>query len=278
DGDSLTAPAPDFGGTMFRDQLVRESDQLADLKDRYLMSHGTAKSELRSEVEAHEQELADLFRDQPAPESALDWRIAFPEVFTEGGFDVVLANPPYVRQELIGPVKPTLLALYPDATTGKSDLYCYFYARGLQLLRPGGQHVFICSNSWLDVGYGGKLQGYLLDRAHVRAIYDSAVERQFATADINTIISHLERASGTADQWQAADPLTRFVYLKAPFQEALAHLELRREVTRLQSQLRDAGLGKPNRSGLRKYTGDKWGGKYLRAPDIYWRILEKAGD
>ncbi|MCD6359954.1 MAG: Eco57I restriction-modification methylase domain-containing protein, partial [Armatimonadetes bacterium] len=272
-GDSLTAPAPDFGDSLFRDQLVREADRLAELKDRYLTSHGTEKRELKQEIEDAEEELKEFFQDQPAPEGALDWRIAFPEVFIEGGFDIVLANPPYVRQELIGPSKDTLRELYPDATTGKSDLYCYFYARGLQLLRPGGQHVFICSNSWLDVGYGGKLQAYLLDHAHIKAIYDSAVERQFATADINTIISHLERAPRVFDS-EADARLTRFIYLKAPFEEALAHPELRREIIRSQTQLREAGGGAHGD----KYKGDKWGGKYLRAPDIYWRILEKAGD
>ena len=50
-------------------------------------------------------------------------------------------------------------------------------------------HVFVCSNSWLDSGYGGALQRFLLLNSHVQAVYDSAVERQFATADINTIIS-----------------------------------------------------------------------------------------
>ena len=182
------------------------------------------------------------------------------------GFDVVIGNPPYVRQEQIGPDKPVLLALYPDAATARSDLYCYFYARGLQLLRDGGIHVFVCSNSWLDVGYGAKLQEYLLKNAHVQAIYESAVERQFSTADINTIISFIRKATANDDD------ATRFVHLLESFEAAVAEGGQRREIFKCRAELRAAGT-----SG-RRFVGDKWGGKYLRAPDIYHAILNKCAD
>ena len=79
----------------------------------------------------------------------------FAEVFDRrGGFDIAVANPPYVRQEQIGPTKAALTKLYASAATARSDLCCYFYARALQMLRTGGMHVFVCSNSWL-VGYVG---------------------------------------------------------------------------------------------------------------------------
>ena len=121
--------------------------------------------------------------DAKLPEEAVDWRLQFAEVFGQyGGFDVAIANPPYVRQEMIKPdsYKKRLVAGYAQAVVARSDLYCYFYARALQLLSGGGMHVFVCSNSWLDVGYGAKLQEYLLNTAHVKAVYESAVERQFS--------------------------------------------------------------------------------------------------
>ena len=185
------------------------------------------------------------------------------------GFDVVIANPPYVRQEQISPkpYKDGLVEQYADAATARSDLYCYFYDRGLQLLRDGGMHVFVCSNSWLDVGYGAKLQQHLLNTAHVQAIYESALERQFATADINTVISVIRKANTVAD-----GDLTRFVSLRAEFDAALANADLRREITRTRAGLRAAGT-----SGSR-FVGDKWGGKYLRAPDIYHAVLNNYGD
>ena len=202
--------------------------------------------------------------DAAAPDAAVDWRVEFAEVFaTRKGFDVAIANPPYVRQELIGPDKAALTRQYADAAIARSDLYCYFYARALQLLRDGGMHVFVCSNSWLDVGYGARLQQYLLNNAQVQAIYESAVERQFSTADINTIISVIRKAGapGNAD--------TRFVSLRAEFETALNDPERRREIVRDRTTLLAAGQhGK-------RYVGDKWGGRYLRAPDIYHHILNK---
>ena len=186
-----------------------------------------------------------------------------------GGFDIVIANPPYVRQEDIypKPYKDALLQAYSDAAVGRSDLYCYFYARGLQLLRPRGMHVFVCSNSWLDVGYGAKLQQYLLTNAALEAVYESAIERQFITADINTIISVLRKTDAPAP-----GDATRFVQLREDFEAALSPGGRRREIVKTRAQLRNAA------TAAAKFTGDKWGGKYLRAPDIYHHILDKYND
>ena len=184
------------------------------------------------------------------------------------GFDIVIANPPYVRQEDISPkpYKDALLQAYSDAAVGRSDLYCYFYARGLQLLRPRGMHVFVCSNSWLDVGYGAKLQQYLLTNAALEAVYESAIERQFITADINTIISVLRKTDAPAP-----GDATRFVQLREDFEAALSPGGRRREIVKTRAQLRNAA------TAAAKFTGDKWGGKYLRAPDIYHHILDHYG-
>ena len=213
---------------------------------------------------------------------AADWFDAGYMFGVPNGFDVVIANPPYVRQEGIAPkaYKDALLKAYPDAAVGRSDLYCYFYARGLQLLKEGGMHLFVCSNSWLDVGYGAKLQEYLLDNATVDAIYESAVERQFATADINTLISVIRKrpgagngaGNGNGSGDDADADATRFVQLRAPLATALADAGRRREIVKTRAELRAAAT-----SG-RRFVGDKWGGKYLRAPDIYHQILDKYGD
>ncbi len=234
----------------------------------------------KAAVEKHKKNLAALHADIAKMEAEqtidhydtgtiFDWSVEFAEVFEDGGFDVVLANPPYVRQEEIKPkeYKDKLIDLYKEAMTGKSDLFVAFYTRGLQLLKNGGTHVFVCSNSWLDVGYGGRLQSYLLDNARVAAVYDSAVERQFASADVNTIISFIHK------QIPADTDETVFVSLRAPFLEALADETKRRTLTKTRAELLTSGS---NENG--RYEGDKWGGKYLRAPDIYFTILEKGTD
>ena len=268
-GDSIAGPDP---GRINPSKLGKQTDflsatgaeitALADLKHQYTGAHGSEKETLKQKIAEAEGTLA---RQYPTA-SGFQWHVKFAEVFTEGGFDIAIANPPYVRQEDIEPksYKDSLVRQYSDAVVARSDLYCYFYARALQLLKEGGMHVFVCSNSWLDVGYGAKLQEYLLNNSHVHAIYESAVERQFSTADINTIISLIGKNPG------GKESKTRFVSLWADFDAALANPDLRREITHSRSTLRAAGT-----SG-NKFVGDKWGGKYLRAPDIYHHILTKC--
>ncbi|MBN2544016.1 N-6 DNA methylase [bacterium] len=271
EGDSLTAPTPEYIPDLFRAELVKHADEIAELKDRYLKAKRPEdKSELKAHIEKEEGLLSAKLERGDLPDNAFDWRVKFAEVFRNDGFDVVVANPPYVRQENIKPreYKEHILNLYSASAQGKSDLYVYFYTRALELLKIGGQHVFICSNSWLDVGYGGKLQEYLLKNAHVRAIYDSAVERQFSSASINTIIS-IMRKGKVGD-----DAETKFVLLKGPFELAIFESSMRQERVFTKKEMWENGFD----TEKKEYVGDKWGGKYLRAPDIYWKILEKAGD
>jgi type I restriction-modification system DNA methylase subunit len=278
-GDSLLAPDPQGGQQpdLFRQQQIGEYDQL---KGDYMRAHGDEQKRiLREAIEKLRAQIRDWAHTDGSIEG-FDWRVEFAEVFKDGGFDIIVANPPYVRQELIDPkVKPKLLERYRDAAVGRSDLYVYFYVRALQLIKSGGMHVFVCSNSWLDVGFGGKLQEYLLKHAHIQAIYDSALERQFASADVNTIISVMQKLRGLDSPVQVGDTLssdrnvraTRFVRLNAPFEQAVADSQYQRVIVRSAADLWQAGLSEQG-----DYEGDKWGGKYLRAPDIYFTILEKG--
>jgi hypothetical protein len=158
-----------------------------------------------------------------------------------------------------------------------------------------GVFVFITSNSWLDVGYGAGLQEWLLNNMEVVDIYDNQAKRSFKSADVNTVIVVFNKPKG--------EPLThtaRFTAFKKPFQDVLSsHTLLAIEEAKgivsaddfrvyqaSQQDLLEEGLGKDKKQKeisktvplAGKYKGNKWGGKYLRAPDIYFRIMEKAGD
>lgn len=104
--------------------------------------------------------------------AGFDWVVEFAEVFANGGFDVVVANPPYVRQELIKHLKPTLQKVYPAVYTGTADLYCYFYTRALELLRPNGMLTFISPNKWFRANYGKKLRKHIAETCQVHSITD----------------------------------------------------------------------------------------------------------
>jgi hypothetical protein len=114
----------------------------------------------------------------------LNWREAFPEVFAAGGFDVVVGNPPYVRQELLGPIKSYLEEHYA-AYHGMADLYVYFYELGLDVLKPGGLLSFIVTNKWMKAGYGEPLRKHLAETSWVESVVDFGHAKQiFEDADV----------------------------------------------------------------------------------------------
>lgn len=115
---------------------------------------------------------------------AFEWQATFPEVFEQGGFDVVVGNPPYVRQELLSEIKPYLQANY-HAYHGMADLYVYFYELGLRLLKPGGLLSFIVTNKWMKAAYGESLRRYFTEHAWVESVVDFGHAKQiFEDADV----------------------------------------------------------------------------------------------
>jgi REP element-mobilizing transposase RayT/type I restriction-modification system DNA methylase subunit len=103
-------------------------------------------------------------------ESLTDCMSAFAHQY-EGGFDVVIGNPPYVRQEFISNIKPFLKENY-EVYTGVSDLYVYFFEQGLKLLKDGGYFAFIVANKFIKSNYGKKLTQYLQKNYTIVEIID----------------------------------------------------------------------------------------------------------
>ena len=92
--------------------------------------------------------------------NAFDWQKAFPQVFRDGGFDAVIGNPPYVRQESLGEQKKYFQTHY-QAFHGIADLYVYFIERGVKLLRTNGLFCYIVANKWMRSNYGLPLRNWL---------------------------------------------------------------------------------------------------------------------
>jgi len=104
--------------------------------------------------------------------AGFDWAVEFAEVFAEGGFDIVVANPPYVRMELFKENKPLLRQNFTRVHAERADPYCYFYGRAIEMLRPGGMIAFISSNKWLRAGNGVHLREYMASESQVISITD----------------------------------------------------------------------------------------------------------
>ncbi|QWK20283.1 MAG: Eco57I restriction-modification methylase domain-containing protein [Hydrogenobacter thermophilus] len=119
-----------------------------------------------------------------------DFKVYFSEVFHEkGGFDIVIANPPYVRQERIKDRKPELEKAYKDFFVSTADLYTYFYRKSYDILRNNGVLCFISSNKWMRAKYGEKLRRFLKEKTKIIEIVDFSGYPVFEqTVDTNIII------------------------------------------------------------------------------------------
>ncbi len=110
------------------------------------------------------------------------------------GFDIVIGNPPYVRQEKIVDIKKKLINY--EVYTSEADLYVYFYEKGIKLLKERGILSYITSNKWLRAEYGKELRDYLKNYK-VLKIIDFGGYRVFEqSVDTNIIIIKKEKSNG----------------------------------------------------------------------------------
>ncbi|WP_292521701.1 N-6 DNA methylase [Methanoculleus sp.] len=96
--------------------------------------------------------------------NAFDWDRAFPAIMQAGGFDAVIGNPPYVRQEILGREFKDYAKEHYAVYHGVADLYTYFIEKGVSLLRPGGQFAYIVANKWMRANYGKPLRAWLKEK------------------------------------------------------------------------------------------------------------------
>jgi len=115
-------------------------------------------------IEQIETEIANI-ENNALYRGSFEWRFEFPEVLDEKGnfigFDAIIGNPPYIRQEELGESKALLKKDFPKTYAGTADLYVMFVEHGLRILRPNGQFVFIIPNKWMRAGYGLALRKWL---------------------------------------------------------------------------------------------------------------------
>jgi methylase of polypeptide subunit release factors len=97
----------------------------------------------------------------------------------DGGFDAVIGNPPYVRQELLGDETKRALKADYAAFDGMADLYIYFYEQGLRLLRPGGRMSYVVTNKWLKAGYAEALRNLFATKGQVEFVADFGHAKHF---------------------------------------------------------------------------------------------------
>ncbi|OPG52916.1 class I SAM-dependent DNA methyltransferase [Helicobacter pylori] len=124
--------------------------------------------------------------------NAFEWRFEFPEVLDDEGdflgFDCIIGNPPYIRQEHIKDLKPLLEKQYQDFYNSSSDIYTYFFALAYHLLKEKGFNAFITSNKYARAKYGAKLRELLLKKTTIASYMELNALKVFESAAVDTSI------------------------------------------------------------------------------------------
>ncbi|WP_283445944.1 class I SAM-dependent DNA methyltransferase [Helicobacter pylori] len=127
-------------------------------------------------------------------QNAFEWRFEFPEVLDDEGdflgFDCIIGNPPYIRQEHIKDLKPLLEKQYQDFYNSSSDIYTYFFALAYHLLKEKGFSAFITSNKYARAKYGAKLRELLLKKTTLVSYMELNALKVFESAAVDTSIIH----------------------------------------------------------------------------------------
>ncbi|WP_120913508.1 class I SAM-dependent DNA methyltransferase [Helicobacter pylori] len=125
-------------------------------------------------------------------QNAFEWRFEFPEVLDDEGnflgFDCIIGNPPYIRQEHIKDLKPLLQKQYPDFYNSTADIYTYFFALSYHLLKEKGFNAFITSNKYARAKYGAKLREWLLKKTTIASYMELNALKVFESAAVDTSI------------------------------------------------------------------------------------------
>jgi type II restriction/modification system DNA methylase subunit YeeA len=165
-----------------RNEKVKLQNKIKEIMEK--MSGLLVKDGLDDEV-AEKITKFDIF-DQNASADWFDPEWMFGVV---DGFDIVIGNPPYVRQEKIKPIKPILQEQNYKVFTSTADLYVYFYEKGYKLLKEQGILAYITSNKWMRAKYGENLRKFLKEKTAILEIIDFGGYRVFEqTVDTNILI------------------------------------------------------------------------------------------
>ncbi|MGL2878917.1 DUF7149 domain-containing protein, partial [Helicobacter pylori] len=144
-------------------------------------------------------------------QNAFEWRFEFPEVLDDEGdflgFDCIIGNPPYIRQEQIKDIKPLLQKQYHDFYNSTADIYTYFFALAFHLLKEKGFSAFITSNKYTRAKYGAKLRGLLLKKTTLVSYMELNALKVFESATVDTsIMSFIKQSPPKESEFKYYEP------------------------------------------------------------------------
>ena len=174
-------------------------------KDKLLKKKREAKIKKLEKDIAIEQGKLDEIKSNKIYQNAFEWRFEFPEVLNHNGdflgFDVVIGNPPYIRQEAFSADKPYLQQHYQTAA-GTADLFVYFVERGMNVLAQNGQFIYILPNKWMRAGYGKNLRNWV-GQFSIESIVDFGDLPVFEEATTYPCIWHMSKTANAEPNFKA---------------------------------------------------------------------------
>ncbi|GHP38851.1 type II restriction endonuclease Eco57I subunit R [Helicobacter pylori] len=144
-------------------------------------------------------------------QNAFEWRFEFPEVLDDEGdflgFDCIIGNPPYIRQEQIKDIKPYLQKQYPNFYNSTADIYTYFFALSYRLLKEKGFSAFITSNKYARAKYGAQLRELLFKKTTIVSYMELNALKVFESATVDTsIISFIKQTPPKESDFKYYEP------------------------------------------------------------------------
>ncbi|MBS0469293.1 MAG: Eco57I restriction-modification methylase domain-containing protein [Proteobacteria bacterium] len=290
-------------GSLLDDPAIAEKEaELRDANAAYFTARTRATKKRRKEKvqKLHEELVALLQRDgfvtardaermarwNPFDQNRfadffdVEWMFGMPRAadHSEAVFDIVIANPPYVRQEEIKDLKPLLKDVYQyECYTGTADLFVYFYERSVKLLKPHGALSFITSNKWYRAKYGENLRLFMATHTRLKNIIDFGDEAVFTAIAYPTIVIATRRErplnpAPASDQvralnWAQTHPVEEFPAVFQAEAFAVPQAELKKEGWQLEppgkrallARIRNAGTPLGQYVNGRFYYGIKTG-------------------
>lgn len=171
-------------------------DELEKLKDKfYNETNEVEKKSLRNQINQKIQTVLKTAEDFEGYKIDFDFKLFFSEVWREnGGFDVVIGNPPYVSISKVD-YKDVLKKINYETYATTGDLYVLFYENGYKFLKPRGNVNLITSNKWINASYGNKTRNFFAKKTNPKLLIDFAKVRIFPNATVFVNILMLERSN-----------------------------------------------------------------------------------
>jgi hypothetical protein len=195
---------------LFEKQISLKSNRIIELEKEYkeLMkeyfsaNNRNTKKRIKEKAQKIKEEMAKELKAAGFPNEAIEKILKF-DIFDQlssaywfdpewmfginDGFDIVIGNPPYIRQEKIKDLKPALKKFY-KIYNSTSDIYTYFYERACDILSDGGVYSYITSNKFMRAKYGKELREFLKKNTKINNIVDFGGHRVFESATVDTVI------------------------------------------------------------------------------------------